>query len=228
MSEPLVQTRCLVKHYDDAGRQVRVLEGVDFEVAPAAKIAIVGESGVGKSTLLHLLGGLDAPTSGTIEFDGKDLTAMSSAELAGFRNREIGFVFQFHHLLPDFSAEENVMMPALIRGEGREAARRRAREILERVGLAGRLDHKPGELSGGEQQRVSVGRAVVCEPRILLADEPTGNLDAATGEEVQRLLIELNEERRVALLVVTHSDRLATAMDSIFRLQGGQILPEKR
>jgi lipoprotein-releasing system ATP-binding protein len=215
-----------VKYYSDAGRVVRVLEGVDFSLSSATKIAIVGESGVGKSTLLHLLGALDQPTAGEIEFDGELLSTMSPRALAEFRNREIGFVFQFHHLLPDFTAEENVMMPALIGGEGYEGARRRAREILTRVGLGSRLDHKPGELSGGEQQRVSVARAVVCEPRLLLADEPTGNLDPATRDEVQRLLIELNEERGVALLVATHSDRLAGAMDRIYRLQNGLVIPE--
>ena len=220
---PLLRAEALVKHYADAGRIVRVLEGVSFEVAPRETIAITGESGVGKSTLLHILGALDRPTSGTVHYGERDLGRMDARALAEFRNREIGFVFQFHHLMADFTAEENVMMPALIGGERPEQARTRAREILERVGLGQRLDHKPGELSGGEQQRVSVARAAVLEPRAILADEPTGNLDPATGEEVQRLLFELNRERGVALLVVTHSERLAAAMNRIFRLHDGRL-----
>ncbi|MGH7823161.1 MAG: ABC transporter ATP-binding protein [Candidatus Binatia bacterium] len=224
-AERFLRVEGLVKHYSDAGRTVRVLEGVDLEVSEAEKIAITGESGVGKSTLLHILGALDRPTAGVVRWGASDLARMDGRELAEFRNRKIGFVFQFHHLMADFTAEENVMMPALIAGEGRDRARARSREILARVGLAERLDHKPGELSGGEQQRVSVARAVVLQPRALLADEPTGNLDPATGEEVQRLLIELNRERGVALLVVTHSERLAAAMDRVFRLEGGRLSP---
>ena len=225
MSEPtrdstgaLLRVEGLVKHYTDAGGTIRVLETVDLEVQPREKIAIVGESGVGKSTLLHILGALDRRTA--------DLSTMDPRALAAFRNREIGFVFQFHHLMADFSAEENVMMPALIAGQTWEQARREAREILVRVGLRDRLDHKPGELSGGEQQRVSVARAAVLSPRALLADEPTGNLDPATGEEVHRLLIELNRERGVALIIVTHNPRLAGAMDRVLRLQHGKLVPE--
>jgi len=222
-SAPLLRVEGLVKHYTDAGRVVRVLEGIDFAVGPAEKVAIVGESGVGKSTLLHILGALDRPTAGVVRYGDADLQSLSPRAIAAFRNREIGFVFQFHHLMADLSAEENVMMPALIAGLGWDRARQEAREILVRVGLADRLDHKPGELSGGEQQRVSVARAVVLSPRTLLADEPTGNLDPATGEEVQRLLIELNRERGVALVVVTHNPRLAAAMDRVLRLHGGRL-----
>ena len=222
-SEPLIVVENLVKHYTDAGRMVRVLEGVSLEVAPGEKLAIVGESGVGKSTLLHILGALDEPTAGSVRYGPKNLQALSSRELASFRNRDIGFVFQFHHLMADLTAEENVTMPGLIAGFGWDRARQEARAILDRVGLSGRLDHKPGELSGGEQQRVSVARAVVLSPRALLADEPTGNLDPATGDEVQRLLIELNRERGVALIVVTHNPRLAAAMDRVMRLENGKL-----
>ena len=220
---PLIVVANVVKHYTDAGRLVRVLEGVGLEVKRGEKIAIVGESGVGKSTLLHILGALDDPTSGTVHYGDATLQSLSPRALATFRNREIGFVFQFHHLMADLTAEENVMMPGLIAGNGWDQARSDARAILERVGLRDRLDHKPGELSGGEQQRVSVARAVVMSPRALLADEPTGNLDPATGEEVQRLLIELNRERGVALIVVTHNPRLAAAMDRVMRLENGRL-----
>jgi lipoprotein-releasing system ATP-binding protein len=186
-------------------------------------VAIVGESGVGKSTLLHILGTLDRPTGGEVWFDGENLTSKSDRDLAHFRNREIGFIFQFHHLLPDFTALENVMMPALIGRTSADAARRRAGHLLDRVGLAERLEHRPGELSGGEQQRVAVARALVQEPRAVLADEPTGNLDPATGEGVQNLLMELNREHNITLVVVTHSATLASAMDRTLRLTAGRI-----
>jgi lipoprotein-releasing system ATP-binding protein len=213
----------LVKHYSDAGRVVRVLDGVDLEVGAGEKIAIVGESGVGKSTLLHLLGALDQPTAGTIHYGEAELSSLSGRSLAQLRNREIGFVFQFHHLMADLSALENVMMPGLIAGQSWERAGGEARAILERVGLAERLEHKPGELSGGEQQRVSVARAAVLSPRVILGDEPTGNLDPATAEEVQRLLIDLNRERGVSLVVVTHNPTLAQAMDRVLRLHDGKL-----
>jgi lipoprotein-releasing system ATP-binding protein len=219
----LVYVDGLVKHYSDAGRTVRVLEGVHLEVRQGEKIAIVGESGVGKSTLLHILGTLDRPTAGVVRYGSADLQSLSPRAVAAFRNREIGFIFQFHHLMADLTAEENVMMPGLIAGLGWDRAREEARRVLVRVGLAERLDHKPGELSGGEQQRVSVARAIVLSPRALLADEPTGNLDPATGEGVQKLLIELNRERGVALIVVTHNPRLAAAMDRVLRLEDGRL-----
>ena len=223
---PLIYVDGLVKHYTDAGRMVRVLEGVHLEVRPSEKIAIVGESGVGKSTLLHILGALDRPTAGVVRYGADDLNQLQPRAVAAFRNREIGFVFQFHHLMADLTAEENVMMPGLIAGLGWDRARQESRAILGRVGLQERLSHKPGELSGGEQQRVSVARAVVLSPRALLADEPTGNLDPATGEEVQRLLIELNRERGVALVVVTHNPRLAAEMDRVLRLRDGRLEEE--
>ncbi|MBI3768011.1 MAG: ABC transporter ATP-binding protein [Deltaproteobacteria bacterium] len=222
----MIALRNLTKEYVDGPRVVRVLTGLGLEIAAGERVAIVGESGVGKSTLLHILGTLDRPTSGEVWFDGEELATKSDHELAHFRNREVGFIFQFHHLLPDFTALENVMMPALIAGTGREAARRRAGDLLGRVGLAERVDHRPGELSGGEQQRVAVARALIQEPRVVLADEPTGNLDPATAAGVQDLLIELNAERRLTLVVVTHSTTLASAMDRTFRLAGGRIVTE--
>jgi lipoprotein-releasing system ATP-binding protein len=222
----LIALRSLTKEYVDGSRVVRVLTELDFDVAAGERVAIVGESGVGKSTLLHILGTLDRPTRGEVWFDGEDLAAKSDRELAHFRNREVGFIFQFHHLLPDFTALENVMMPARIGGLARDEAERRARALLERVGLLDRLDHKPGELSGGEQQRVAVARALVQRPRVVLADEPTGNLDPATGEGVQQLLTELNREREVTLVVVTHNAGLAGAMDRTVRLAAGHVVPE--
>jgi len=224
---PLIYVDGLVKHYTDAGRVVRVLEGVHLEVRPSEKIAIVGESGVGKSTLLHILGALDRPTAGVVRYGADDLNQLQPRAVAAFRNREIGFVFQFHHLMADLTAEEYVSMPGLIARLGWDRARQESRAILGRVGLQERLSHKPGELSGGEQQRVSVARAVVLSPRALLADEPTGNLDPATGEEVQRLLIELNRERGVALVVVTHNPRLAAEMGRVLRLRDGRLEEER-
>ena len=222
----MIALRNLTKEYVDGPRVVRVLTGLDLEIGAGERVAIVGESGVGKSTLLHILGTLDRPTSGEVWFDDENLVTKSDRELAHFRNREVGFIFQFHHLLPDFTALENVMMPALIAGVGWEEARRRAMDLLERVGLAPRIDHKPGELSGGEQQRVAVARALIQEPRVVLADEPTGNLDPVTGAGVQDLLIELNRERRLTLVVVTHNAGLAGAMDRTLRLAAGRIGPE--
>src|SRR5437867_1257177 len=220
---PLVQAIELEKRYVDGPAVVSVLEGLDLDIEPGARIAIVGESGVGKSTLLHLLGALDRPTAGRILFDGDDVFARREPDLAGFRNREVGFVFQFHHLLPDFTALENVMLPALIAGEAFREASSRATALLSRVGLQARLAHRPGQLSGGEQQRVAVARALVRRPRLLLADEPTGNLDPATGEDVQQLMFELNQEHGAALVIATHNDRLAAAMGRTLRLAGGAL-----
>ena len=224
----MIALRNLSKEYVDGPRVVRVLSGLDLEIGAGERVAIVGESGVGKSTLLHILGTLDRPTGGEVWFDGENLTSKSDRDLAHFRNREIGFIFQFHHLLPDFTALENVMMPALIGRTSTDAARRRAGHLLDRVGLAERLEHRPGELSGGEQQRVAVARALVQEPRAVLADEPTGNLDPATGEGVQNLLMELNREHNITLVVVTHSATLASAMDRTLRLTAGRIATDAR
>jgi lipoprotein-releasing system ATP-binding protein len=222
---PLVQARGLEKRYVDGPAVVEVLRGLDLDVAAGERVAVIGESGVGKSTLLHLLGCLDAPTGGRLVIDGVDVSSRSEAEIAAFRNRTVGFVFQFHHLLGDFSALENVMLPALIARESPRDARSRAAALLTRVGLKDRLDHRPGELSGGEQQRVAVARGVMRRPRLLLADEPTGNLDPETGERVHELLLELNAECGATLVVATHNDRLAAAMERTLRLVGGRIEP---
>jgi lipoprotein-releasing system ATP-binding protein len=220
---PLLQAVQLDKRYVDGPAVVQVLSGLDLDIEPGERVAIVGESGVGKSTLLHLLGALDQPSGGRLLFDGGDVFARPESELAVFRNREVGFVFQFHHLLGDFTALENVMLPSLIGGQGVGLTRARASELLARVGLKDRLAHRPGQLSGGEQQRVAVARALAQRPRLLLADEPTGNLDPATGDEVQQLLFELNQEHGAALVVATHNDRLAAAMGRTLRLAGGQV-----
>jgi lipoprotein-releasing system ATP-binding protein len=214
----------LTKEYHLGGTRVPVLFGVDLSLEPGEMVAIVGASGVGKSTFLQILGTLDLPTTGSIRFDGEELTRMGPSRLAEFRNRKIGFVFQFHHLLPEFTALENVMMPALIQRVPKRVAERRAADILGRVGLKHRLTHKPSELSGGEQQRVAIARAMVLEPELLLADEPTGNLDRHTGEEIHGLFLELNRERGSTLLVVTHNPDLAALMPRRLRMIDGKTL----
>ncbi|MDG1957271.1 MAG: ABC transporter ATP-binding protein [Candidatus Binatia bacterium] len=213
----------LHKEYRDGARRVSVLADVDLCVEPGERLGIIGESGIGKSTLLHLLGGLDRPSGGTVRIGDTDLNKCDDRELAHLRNHRIGFVFQFHHLLGDFTAQENVMMPSLIAGASPEEAARRSRELLARVGLEDRLSHRPGELSGGEQQRVAVARAIVRSPALVLADEPTGNLDPQTAAEVEDLLRELNREQGLTLVVVTHSERLAREMDRCLRLRGGKL-----
>jgi lipoprotein-releasing system ATP-binding protein len=224
MSRPLLQATGLSKSFGD-GARLNVLIDLDLEVAPGESVAIVGQSGVGKSTLLHVLGTLDQPTSGKVYFDGTDVFSLSEREQAEFRNREISFIFQFHHLLPDFTALENVMMPALIRGTPPAQAERQARDILAQVGLSERITHKPGELSGGEQQRVAVARAIVLSPRAILADEPTGNLDPDTGQEVHTLLMELNRRHQITLVVVTHNQELAGMVDRTLHLEHGRLHP---
>jgi len=222
----LVEATGLSKTYVDGPSVVQVLDGLDLAIAPGERVAIVGESGVGKSTLLHILGALDQPTGGQLLVNGVDVFAQDEERLAAFRNRQIGFVFQFHQLLPDFTALENVMLPALIARESSGSARTRAMDLLARVGLSDRVAHRPGELSGGEQQRVAVARAVMQRPRLLLADEPTGNLDPETGERVTSVLLDLNREVGAALVVVTHNDRLAGAMERRLRLEGGRLHEE--
>jgi lipoprotein-releasing system ATP-binding protein len=218
----------LGKAYFHGGKALPILWDVDLMLHPGDMVAVVGASGIGKSTFLQILGTLDLPTSGSIKFDGEELTMLSPSRLAEFRNRRIGFVFQFHHLLPDFTALENVMMPALIARMATEQARRKARDILGRVGLAHRLTHRPGELSGGEQQRVALARAMVLEPALLLADEPTGNLDRSTGEAIHQQFLELNRERGSTLLVVTHNPDLAVLMPRRLRMVDGGRLVEER
>ena len=223
-----IDVKKLGKAYIHGGKALPILWDVDLTLAPGDMVAVVGASGVGKSTFLQILGTLDLPTSGSIKFDGEELTTMSSGRLAEFRNRRIGFVFQFHHLLPEFTALENVMMPALIQRTPIEQATKRAREILGRVGLSHRLTHRPTELSGGEQQRVALARAMVLEPSLLLADEPTGNLDRKTGESIHQLFLELNRERGSTLLVVTHNPDLADLMPRRMRMSDGGSLVEER
>jgi lipoprotein-releasing system ATP-binding protein len=220
----LIQVQKLFKSYGNGTKRVEVLKGVDLTFSQSEKAAIVGASGVGKTTLLHVLGTLDRPTSGKILYEGKDIYTLNAKNLALFRNREIGFVFQFHHLLPEFNALENTMMPCLIQGIPKEESVSRAEAILTLVGLKERLSHKPGELSGGEQQRVAVARALVLEPKVLLADEPTGNLDTKTGESVFDLLQELNQIRGVTLIVVTHNLRLAEKLSRQIQLVDGKAL----
>jgi lipoprotein-releasing system ATP-binding protein len=218
-----VQVRDLHKSFLHGGRRLEVLRGINLEVRPGEMVAIVGASGAGKSTLLHVLGTLDEPTSGTILFDGRDVTRMSASRLSDFRNHEIGFVFQFHHLLPEFTALENVMMPALIQRIPRAQAESRARAILERVGLAARLTHRPGELSGGEQQRVALARALVLGPRLLLADEPTGNLDTVTSASMHALFCDLNRELGMTMIIVTHNPELALRLPRQLHMIDGLI-----
>ncbi|HZS38485.1 MAG TPA: ABC transporter ATP-binding protein [Polyangia bacterium] len=218
-----VDIQGLRKSYPHGGRVIDVLKGIDLQIGAGEMVAVVGSSGAGKSTLLHVLGTLDQPTGGSIRYDGTDVTRMSPARLADFRNRTIGFVFQFHHLLPEFTALENCAMPALISGEGRDFAYSRANKLLERVGLGHRVTHRPGELSGGEQQRVALARALIMEPRVLLADEPTGNLDTHTGEEIHGLVVELNRERGMTMLVVTHNADLAARMPRRVRMVDGVL-----
>jgi lipoprotein-releasing system ATP-binding protein len=220
----LIQVQKLFKSYGNGTKRVEVLKGVDLTFSQSEKAAIVGASGVGKTTLLHVLGTLDRPTSGKILYEGKDIYTLNAKNLALFRNREIGFVFQFHHLLPEFNALENTMMPCLIQGIPKEESVSRAEAILTLVGLKERLSHKPGELSGGEQQRVAVARALVLEPKVLLADEPTGNLDTKTGESVFDLLQELNQIKGVTLIVVTHNLRLAEKLSRQIQLIDGRAL----
>ncbi|MFA5028956.1 MAG: ABC transporter ATP-binding protein [Candidatus Methylomirabilota bacterium] len=216
-----ITVREVWKRFARDGEQVEVLKNLSFAIPRGELVAIVGPSGVGKSTLLHLLGGLERPSSGEIVYGDTVLSQLDEAGLARFRNEQVGFVFQFHHLLPEFSAVENVMLPLLIRRRPSGEARRQAEALLRQVGLGERLTHRPGELSGGEQQRVAIARALIGEPTVLLADEPTGNLDSRTGEEVFALLRRLNRERQLTSILVTHNDGLAGECDRILRMLDG-------
>lgn len=226
MSGSRVEIRQLRKSYDHGGQRLDVLKGVDLVIGAGEMVAVVGASGAGKSTFLHVLGTLDQPSAGSVIYDGVDVTHMPPAAVADFRNHTIGFVFQFHHLLPEFTAVENCAMPALISGVSRAEATARAHKLLERVGLGHRLTHRPGELSGGEQQRVALARALVMEPRVLLADEPTGNLDTHTGEEMHQLVVELNRERGMTLVVVTHNPDFVRRLPRTVRMVDGLIADE--
>lgn len=217
--EVLIEAAGLSKVYGAGESPVVVFEELGLAVRDRELVAIIGASGIGKSTLLHILGGLDRPTTGSLKMGGFDIAKSSELDLARFRNQQIGFVFQFHHLLPEFTALENIMMPLLISGSTRKDALPPARKLLERVGLDSRARHRPGELSGGEQQRVALARALVNGPRLLLADEPTGNLDQGTGDEILELLRELQAEGGLTAIVVTHNEKLAAACDRVLKLE---------
>jgi lipoprotein-releasing system ATP-binding protein len=226
---PFVEVHGLVKSYSAPGGRLDVLRGLDLGIAQGEMLAIVGASGVGKSTLLHVIGGLDALDGGSVRIGDSRIEQMNDEARVRFRNRHVGFVFQFHHLLPEFTALENVAMPLLIAGQPPREAKARAEALLGRVGLGPRLEHRPGALSGGEQQRVAVARALVCQPSVLLADEPTGNLDETTGAELQQLLREMHREYGLTSLIVTHNAALAAACDRIVRLESGRLVgPEGR
>lgn len=220
---PLVKISGLHKSFQHMGRKLEVLRDIDLTIQQGELLSIVGPSGAGKSTLLHCIGTLDLPSQGSIQLAGEELTTMSSSRLAAVRNREIGFVFQFHHLLPEFDALENVMLPGLIQGRKRKEMQERARKLLEEVGVGHRASHRPGEMSGGEQQRVAVARALVLEPKLLLADEPTGNLDSNTGGSVHDLFFEINRKHNTTIVVVTHNPGFAESMPRVVRMKDGTI-----
>jgi len=225
--KPLIEARGIAKAYKSGDRLLTVIDGLDLAVEAGETVSIVGASGVGKSTLLHLLGGIDRPSAGQILFEGSRLDGLSTTALANYRNASIGFVFQFHFLMPDFTALENVQMPLLLAGERSGAAARSAAGLLADVGLGDRGHHRPGELSGGEQQRVAIARAIARGPKLLLADEPTGNLDRGTGDAVFALLQRLNRERGLTMVIVTHNAALAEATGRILALEGGRLAPQR-
>lgn len=221
----ILEGRAITRAYADktSGESLKVLRGVDISIPENSFVSIVGSSGSGKSTLLHLLGGLDYPTSGTVLYKGTELSALNQSELAAFRNKNLGFIFQFHHLLPEFSALENVFMPGMIAGGTYKDLRARAGDLLTRFGLGNRLEHRPSELSGGEQQRVAVARALMNQPDVLLADEPTGNLDEENTESLLQILFDLKNEKAFSLVMVTHDKQIASTADYSYHIEGGKI-----
>jgi lipoprotein-releasing system ATP-binding protein len=223
VAEALVIIEGLKKSFQHMGRTLDVLKGIDLNIYAGQILAIVGQSGAGKSTLLHCMGTLDLPTAGRIRLAGEELTTMSGSRLAAVRNRDIGFVFQFHHLLPEFTALENVMVPGLIQGRSRREMEKRAQSLLEEVGLANRASHRPGELSGGEQQRVAVARALALDTKLVLADEPTGNLDSATSDSIHDLFFQINKEHGTTIIVVTHNPSFAESMPRVVRMLDGRV-----
>lgn len=226
MAEPLVIIEGLEKSFEHMGRTLHVLKGIDLSINAGEIMAIVGPSGAGKSTLLHCMGTLDLPSSGRIRLAGEELTTMSSSRLAAVRNREIGFVFQFHHLLPEFNALENLMLPGLIQGRSKKEMEKKALVLLDEVGLSHRATHRPGELSGGEQQRVAIARALVLGPKLLLADEPTGNLDSATSDAIHDLFFQINKEHGTTIVVVTHNSGFAESMPRVVRMVDGRVFKD--
>ncbi len=217
--------RSIVRQFREGESTLEVLSGVDLEVRESERLAIIGSSGTGKTTLLQIMGGLDDPTSGAVLVNGQSIANIDEKEKSALRNRFIGFVYQFHHLLAEFSAQENVAMPLLIRRMKKEEAMQQAADLLGRVGLGARLDHKPGELSGGERQRAAVARALITRPKLVLADEPTGNLDAGNGQHVLQLMLELNRELNTSLVIVTHDHSIAGQMDRVLVLEDGRLRP---
>lgn len=225
-TEGVLVCRSIVRQFREGDSTLEVLRGVDLTVREAERLAIIGTSGSGKTTLLQIMGGLDDPTSGEVHVNGQSIANIDEKDKSALRNQFIGFVYQFHHLLPEFSAKENVAMPLLIRRLRKDEAMQQAADLLSRVGLGERLDHKPGELSGGERQRAAVARALITRPKLVLADEPTGNLDAGNGQHVLQLMLELNQELNTSLVIVTHDHSIAGQMDRVLVLENGRLIPK--